>query len=54
MVMKEINELDENKSIGPDEIHAKVLKELKEYIVTPLRSIMNKSLKQKTIGNWLT
>ena len=33
MVMKEINELDENKSIGPDEIHAKMLKELKEYIV---------------------
>ena len=31
MVMKEINELDENKSIGPDEIHAKMLKELKEY-----------------------
>ena len=54
MVIKEINELDEKKSIGPDEIHAKVLKELKEYIATPLSSIMKKSLKQKTIGNWLT
>ena len=49
MVMKEINELDENKSIGPDEIHAKMLKELKEYIVTPLTAIMNKSLKQGSL-----
>ena len=43
--------------MGPDKIHAMMLKELKEYIVTPLVAIMNQSLKQGSYlstGNWLT
>ncbi|XP_066935011.1 uncharacterized protein [Clytia hemisphaerica] len=44
MLSKKIKELDTNKSLGPDEIHPKMLKELVDEIAEPLSRIMNKTL----------
>lgn len=51
MVIKEIEQLDETKSMGPDEIHPKMLKKLKDEISTPLTALMKKSLKQGVLPN---
>ena len=44
MIKKEIASLNVNKSIGPDEIHPLLLKELIDYISIPLLIIMKQSL----------
>lgn len=43
MVQKLLINLNENKSQGPDKIHPKVLKELRNNISTHLAEIFNKS-----------
>eukprot|EP00111_Clytia_hemisphaerica_P012297 TCONS_00036119-protein len=49
MVKKELKGLNPNKSIGPDEIHPIMLKELADYIAVPLHTIMTKSFDESTL-----
>ncbi|XP_066914556.1 uncharacterized protein [Clytia hemisphaerica] len=49
MLSKKIKELDTNKSLGPDEIHPKMLKELVDEIAEPLSRIMNKTLTEREL-----
>ena len=44
MIRKEITSLNPNKSLGPDEIHPIMMKELIDYIDVPLYNIIQKSL----------
>ena len=44
MVRKEISLLNNNKALGPDELHPRMLKELVDYVATPIFIIMTKSL----------
>ena len=44
MVMKKLKKLKTNKSPGIDEMHPKMLKELKDEVCKPLTIIFNKSL----------
>ena len=44
MIQAEISKLNQNKSFGPDEIHPIILKELSDFIIEPLVTIMNSSL----------
>lgn len=46
MVRKEIISLNINKSIGPDEISPRLLRELVDHITVPLTIIMNQSLRE--------
>ena len=46
MVRKEIISLNVNKSIGPDEISPRLLRELVDHITVPLTIIMNQSLSE--------
>ena len=46
MVQKKLEELDSNKSFGPDEMHPKLLKETAEHIAEPLSLIMTKTLQE--------
>ncbi|XP_071954278.1 uncharacterized protein [Antedon mediterranea] len=39
-----LQQMNSNKSAGPDDVHPRVLKELKEIVATPLTPIYNKSL----------
>ena len=43
-VIREIDKLKSHKSPGPDEIYARVLKECKEELGTPLTSLFNRSI----------
>ena len=49
MTQKRLEELDSNKSFGPDEMHPKLLKEIAEHIAEPLSLIMNKTLHEGTL-----
>ena len=49
MVKKELESLNPNKSLGPDEIHPTMLKELAEYIAIPLHKIMTKSFREGSL-----
>ena len=40
MVEKELKSLNQNKPLGPDEIHQMMLKELADYLATPLFTVM--------------
>ncbi|KAK8741933.1 hypothetical protein OTU49_002018 [Cherax quadricarinatus] len=44
MVLRQIDKLKPNKSPGPDELYARVLKECKEELSTPLANLFNISL----------
>ena len=44
-VMKLIDNLNPNKSIGPDDVHARIIKELKEYLAEPLAYLFNSTLR---------
>ena len=44
MVKMEINDLNVNKSCGPDEIHPRLLMELVDYILEPITLLLNKSM----------
>ena len=46
MVQSEINKMNVNKSSGPDNIHARLLKELVNQISAPLAALFNKSMKE--------
>ena len=46
MVINQIQKLQASKSLGPDEIHPKMLKELVNYVAEPLAIIMNKTLEE--------
>ena len=45
MVLKKLEKLKTNKSPGPNEIHPKLLYELRLYIIKPLAKLFNLSLK---------
>ena len=49
MIRKLIEALNENKSIGPDGIHPKMVRELIDFLVKPLTAIFNLSLKSGTV-----
>ena len=49
MVSKQIKDLDPRKSLGPDEVHPKMLLELVDYVSAPLAVIMNKTLSEGTL-----
>ena len=52
-VITTINQLNPSKSQGPDQIHPKLIKEIKDVIVTPLTIIFQKSLAESKIPeNW--
>ena len=51
MVLKLIESLNPNKSIGPDDMHPKMLIELKNDLATPLTYIFNLSLKSGKMPN---
>ncbi|XP_066935599.1 uncharacterized protein [Clytia hemisphaerica] len=44
IVQNQLEELNHNKSFGPDEIHPRILAKLSDYLSLPLAVIMNKSL----------
>ena len=44
MVLKKLKELNQNKTPGPDQIHPRVLKELKDEVAQPLTIIFRKSI----------
>ena len=44
LVLNKLNKLNVNKSVGPDEIHGKLLYELRYELVKPLTELFNKSL----------
>ena len=46
-VIKTINQLNPSKSQGPDQIHHKLIKEIKDLITTPLTIIFSKSISRK-------
>ena len=46
MVSEQIRKLDITKSAGPDNINARVLKELHDVIIKPLTLLFNNSLNQ--------
>jgi hypothetical protein len=50
----EINNLNENKSAGHDEISAKMIKKISENIIKPLTYIYNLSFQTGKIPNFLT
>ena len=49
MVRKKLHKLDPSKSIGPDKVHPRILKELIDTIKTPLTIIFNATLTKGTI-----
>eukprot|EP00111_Clytia_hemisphaerica_P017405 TCONS_00051474-protein len=48
-VIKQIKQLDANKSFGPDELHPSMLKELIDFVAEPLKIIMNKTLEESVL-----
>ena len=53
MVKKELNNLNANKSCGPDEVHPRMLKELSDFIAAPLAILLNKTMKHHDIpADW--
>jgi hypothetical protein len=50
MVEKKLRGLNVNKSIGPDEVHPKLLKELATEISEPLSLLYNKSIKESKLS----
>ena len=49
MVEKEIEKLNVDKSMGPDEIHPRLLKELVAFVAEPLTRLFNKTINQGCI-----
>ena len=49
LVRKEIASLNCSKSVGPDQLHPRMLKELIEYITLPIFIIMSKSLEENYV-----
>ena len=54
-VTKEIDRLRPNKSPGPDEVFARVLKECKDELSQPLTQLFNQSLNEGVVpDSWKT
>ena len=54
MIAKKLEELDMNKSCGPDQMHSHLFKEMANKLSIPLSIIMNKSLQTKSLPrNWI-
>jgi hypothetical protein len=52
-VIKKLDNINENKSVGPDNIHPKILKELKSRLSFPVQNIFVKSLGEGIVPlNW--
>jgi len=51
MVKDKLNQINPNKSCGPDDIHPRLLREVAEYISEPISLLMNMSLDQSVIPN---
>ena len=51
MVQQKLEELNSNKSEGPDEIHPRLLKELSSVIAEPLPKLFQNSLVQGDVPN---
>ena len=51
MVKDKLNQINPNKSCGPDDIHPRLLREVAEYISEPISLLMNMSLDQSAIPN---
>ena len=53
MVKEEIDEINENKSCGPDNIHPKILKEFSDFIALAIALLLNKTMdKGKIPRDW--
>ena len=48
-VKKKLSEIDPNKSMGPDNLHPHILKQLHKVIAEPLSLIFNKSIKEGVV-----
>ena len=51
MVQHEITNMNINKSLGPDEIHPRMLKELIQYVSQPIVILLNTSVDESAIPN---
>ena len=51
MVLSLLNKLDVRKSVGPDGISARFLKEVAESVAAPLTKLYNKSLETGVVPN---
>lgn len=49
VILDKLNKLNTTKSPGPDAIHPRILYELREYIVYPLKLLFDESYKQKKL-----
>ena len=49
MVEEAIDNLNVNKAAGPDDIYARIIKELKEQLVPIMTQIFNKSLMEEVV-----
>ena len=55
LVEKKLNGLNVNKSMGPDEVHPKILKELPRELSQPLSILFNKSIEESKLSRtWKT
>ena len=50
---KKIEKMDPMKSPGPDALHPRILRELKDYIAEPLQELFTLSLKMGKLPNGL-
>ena len=50
-IEKRLNRLQESKSMGPDQIHPKILKECAKELAKPLKILFRESIKQGKIPN---
>ena len=48
-IIDQLNKLNPNKSCGPDKIHPRVIKEIKDGLILPLFYIFTKSLREGTL-----
>ena len=49
MIRKKLLALNINKSVGPDELHPRILKELADYVSEPLAVLFNKTMEDGCI-----
>ena len=49
MVRKEIQNLNTNKSCGPDELHPRIIKELAYQLSGPIADLFNQTIDQQTL-----
>ena len=52
MVVTEVRNMKSNKSCGPDEIHPKMLKELIDFVSSPITILLNKTMLDGVIPDY--